>query len=82
MTSRIRKHWAAFFLAVVLGFLMILPFLYFKTTLGNEYKRVLNQVVDGELFYMARIKDVIDGHPILGNAYLYEHKNQLPQQSN
>ncbi len=59
---------------------MILPFFYFQISLGGEYKGILPQIIDDELFYLARIKDVIDGHPTLGNAYLSEHKNQLPQQ--
>lgn len=75
-----KSHWAAVLIVAVLGFLMVLPFFYFQIILGDEYKGVLNQVIDDELFYMARIKDVIDGHPTLGNAYLAEHKDQLPQQ--
>jgi len=67
-------------LAVFLGFLMVWPFFYFQKSLGDEYKGILNQVIDDELFYMARIKDVIDSHQTLGNAYLFEHKSQLPQQ--
>lgn len=78
--KKLKSHWTAVLFAIVLGLLMILPFFYFQTTLGDEYKGVINQVIDDDLFYMARIKDVMDGHPILGNAYLSEHKNQLPQQ--
>lgn len=37
-------------------------------------------VSNDEDFYMARIQDVIDGHPFLTNAYLWEHKHGLPQQ--
>lgn len=76
----IKKHWTAVLISLILGFLMVLPFFYFQKSLGEEYKGILNQVIDDEIFYMARIKDVIDGHPTLGNAYLAEYKNQLPQQ--
>ena len=78
--QKVRRHWLAILIAVILGVLITLPFFYFQEKLSNEYKGILNQVTDDELFYMARIKDVMDGHPTLGNAYLYEYKNQLPQQ--
>ncbi|TSC90054.1 MAG: hypothetical protein G01um10142_482, partial [Parcubacteria group bacterium Gr01-1014_2] len=76
----IKKHWPAILIAIILGFLIIWPFLYFQAKLGSDYKGVLNQIIDDELFYMARIKDVMDGHQTLGNVYLFEYKNQLPQQ--
>src|SRR3989344_3093921 len=78
--KKLKRHWPTVILAVILGLLMVWPFFYFQKSLGDEYKGILNQVIDDELFYMARIKDVMDGHPTLGNAYLLEHKNQLPQQ--
>lgn len=78
--KKVKRHWPATLIAMILGLLMVLPFWHFQSVLGDEYKGVLNQIIDDELFYMARIKDVIDGHPTLGNAYLSEHKNQLPQQ--
>ena len=80
MIYGVKRHWPTILIAVVLGILMVLPFFYFQAVLGDEYKGILNQIIDDETFYMARIKDIRDGHPTLGNAYLYEHKNQLPQQ--
>lgn len=76
----IKTHWAAILIAVALGFLIVLSFLYFQISLDDQYRGALNQIIDDELFYMARIKDVVDGHQTLGNSYLLEHKNQLSQQ--
>lgn len=75
-----KRHWSILAIALVLGYLMILPFFYFQRALGEGYKGILNQIIDDELFYMARIREVMDGHSLLGNTYLWEHKNQLPQQ--
>lgn len=75
----IKKHKTAVILSVILGFLMVLPFFYFQAKLGNNFKGILPEIVNDENFYYARIKDVVDGHPFLGNAYLLEHKNELPQ---
>lgn len=78
--KKVKRHWPAVLTSLILGFLMVLPFFYFQKSFGEGYNGILNQVIDDELFYMARIKDVMDGHATLGNAYLAEHKNQLPQQ--
>ncbi|MDP2947280.1 MAG: hypothetical protein Q8N88_04130 [Nanoarchaeota archaeon] len=76
----IKKHCFAIILAVVLGVLMILPFIYFQIKLGSDFRGIFPQIVDDEMFYYARIKDVADGHSFLSNAYLFEHKGGLPQQ--
>lgn len=78
--NKIKNHWIAILISIVLSLLMVWPFFYFQTTLGDDDSGILNQIIDDEIFYMARIKDVIDGHSTLGNAYLAEYKNQLPQQ--
>jgi len=59
---------------------MVLPFFYFQSKLGPSFQGVLPEIVNDELFYYARIKDVVDDHSLLGNAYLAEHKSALPQQ--
>lgn len=66
--------------ALILGFLMVLPFFYFQIKLGSGFEGIWPTVVDDESFYLARIKDVADGHSFISNAYLFEHKNGLPQQ--
>ena len=78
--EKIKRHWPAILAALILGFFTVMPFLYFQISLGEEYRGVFKEIANDELFYMARVKDVMDGHPVLGNAYLYEHKDQLPQQ--
>jgi len=59
---------------------MILPFFYFQAKLGSNFRGVFPAVVNDAMFYYARINDVVNGHSSLGNAYLFEHKNSLPQQ--
>lgn len=76
----IKKHYSAIILTLLLGALMVLPFFYFQINLGNNFKGILPAVVNDEDFYYARVKDVLDGHPFLSNAYLFEHKDGLPQQ--
>lgn len=78
--KKLEKHWLAVLFAFIFGFLMVWPFFNFQIVLGPDYKGIQPQFANDELFYMARIKDVVDGHPFLGNAYLLEHKDQLSQQ--
>ena len=77
---KIKQHWAAIGVAIVLGIAMIAPFFYFRAELGSDFHGVLPAVVNDVMFYYARINDAADGHSFLSNAYLYEHKDSLPQQ--
>lgn len=64
-----RKHLFAIVLAILYGTLLVAPLIGHQAYLTG----------DGA-FYLARIQDVLDGHASLGNAYLWEHKEGLPQQ--
>lgn len=79
-THKMKYHCAAIIIALILGVLMVLPFFYFQIKLGSNFKGILPEVVNDENFYYARIKDIVDGHSFLSNAYLAEHKSGLPQQ--
>ena len=80
LKNKIKKHWLAIVFAMIMGWMMVWPFLTFRAELGDRYQGIDRQVANDELFYLARIKDVMDEHPTLGNAYLWEHKMGLPQQ--
>ena len=68
MARYIQKHWIAFAFALIFGGMLMAPHIRHHI------------VADDELFYMARIQDVVDGHPFIGNAYLWEHKSDPPEQ--
>jgi hypothetical protein len=55
---------------------MVLPFAGFQWRLGARYQGVACVFNDDELFYLARIRDVMDGHGGQGNAYLWERKRE------
>lgn len=80
MTLLIKKHYPAIIFAFILGALMVLPYFYFQTKLGSNFQGIWPAIADDETFYLARIKDIIDGHSFLSNAYLAEHKGGPPQQ--
>ncbi|MDP3727234.1 MAG: hypothetical protein Q8R35_01190 [bacterium] len=76
----IREHWAAVLLALGVGFLLILPPLWVKVSQGLSFNDPVNIRIADEFYYFARIRDVLDGYPLSGNAYLWEHKADPPGQ--
>ncbi|MBU0614425.1 hypothetical protein KJ766_04080 [Patescibacteria group bacterium] len=75
-----RNHRMAILLAVVFGMLMALPFLFYPFQIGTVYNGIDRIVADDTLYYLARIRDVMDGHYSISNPYYWEHKNGLPNQ--
>ncbi len=80
LNKLIKTHWAIFGLALVVGCLIVLPQLFYIFTV-DDFQGILNiSFHDDEQHYLARVQDIIDGHPTLGNAYIYEHKDKPPMQ--
>jgi len=73
------KHLVALIFALAFGALLTAPFIYSKF-IATEAKDIIPKISSDQLFYEARIKDVMDGYPWIGNAYIWEHKNSLSQQ--
>ena len=78
--EKILKNKTAVISAVILGVLMIWPYLHLIVALDGEFNGILPPLVNDELFYSARIQDVLDGHSMIGNAYLFEYKDSLSVQ--
>ncbi len=76
----LRRHWAAGALAVLVGALLILPPLWAKVGLGIDLNDPLNIRIADESYYLARIRDVLDGYPLSGNPYAWEGKTAFPGQ--
>ena len=54
-----------------------MPQFLFILELGNNYEGVYLAGSDSEEYYTARIHEVFDGHYLLGNAFLYEERDNL-----
>lgn len=72
------RHWPTVILAFLVGLLLILPALAGKWRWGVDFDHPANIRIDDEFLYLARIREVVDGHPLIGNAYLWEHKTKPP----
>lgn len=84
MTDKIKAfliaHYRIIILALLIGLISSVPQYIDKNTRGDDFKGIHIGVVKDTGFYMARVKDVIDGHPYLTNPYIYEHKDGAPMQ--
>lgn len=72
------RHWGAFLLAVFVGLLLVAQPLTAKFRYGIAFNHPANIRANDEGLYLARIQEVIDGYPTIGNAYLWEHKSKPP----
>lgn len=72
-----RQHYIAFGLAILVGLIYIAPNIFFIMSLGNEY-RGIPLMQTAEESYLARIREIIDGHPMLGSFALSEYKEEWP----
>lgn len=64
--------------AVLVGGLSVAPALFAERSLGNSYKGVPFLVQDNEFYYLARIREVLDGHLGVSSPYYLEYKNSFP----
>lgn len=76
----IRKHYWAIILALGVGFLFLLLQISFQLALGSDFKGIFRTINDDEQYYMARAREIVDGHFLLSNPYYLEHKNGQPMQ--
>ncbi len=74
------KHYFIFFLALIVGLVMLFPQAFFQYKLGEDFKGVHQNFNNDEIYYLARAKDIIDGYPTLGNPYIFELKDSPSMQ--
>ena len=74
-TIRTYKRQIAFLACMVLAASLV-PVANVYQAVGNEWQGVPPVYTDEDYFY-ARMKEVSDGHPLIGNPYFYEHQDDL-----
>lgn len=79
MSIRFRKDFLLPLLcAVVVGGLSVAPGLLALHALGNAYQGVPLLAQDNEFYYLARIREVLDGYPGISSPYFLEYKHAFP----
>lgn len=74
------SHWQIICIALVIGLISSLPQYLGQPSRPGFEGVYTGAIVKDTVFYQARIKDVIDGHPFVTNPYLAEHKSGAPMQ--
>ena len=78
MFTFIRKNFLFILATLIVGTVSVLPQIISVVHLGNEYKGIPFIYTANEDTYLARIREVVDGHPLVGSAFFYEYKNWRP----
>jgi len=79
MFNLLKKHYLIIILAFVVGSLTCFPQILAIKEVEN-FQGIYKTVNNDETYYMARAKDIIDGHSFLANPYIYEYKGGYPVQ--
>ena len=80
MFNIIKKHYLVIILALLVGVLTFMPQYLAIINMGEDFKGIYPINNDDEIYYLARARDVTDGHNFLSNPYLYEYKDSDPMQ--
>ena len=75
----LKKHYLIVIVAFSVGLATLAPQIIAISGVSN-FQGIYKPFNIDEFYYMARAKDVADGHYFLSNPYLYEYKNGLPMQ--
>ncbi len=74
--KNLREHWFVFPLAFIGGILVAVPMIVSVLNLGLPgFKGVFPVFNPDKIIYMSMTKEVVDGHPGLGNPFIKEHKD-------
>ena len=73
-----KRHKLALVASFIVGIIALAPHIIFPLQLGKEYKGVYMMQTANETEYLARIKEVTEGHWKLGAVPFYEYKNNPP----
>jgi hypothetical protein len=66
----LRKHWLALVFAVMIGLIYVGPHIAFIISLEDQYRGIPMMQTPNEISYLARIQEILDGHPMLGSLFL------------
>lgn len=64
-------------LTVIIVSLALIPAIQTSLKTGSQWRGVPPERVSDSLFYYAQVKQVVEGHPFIGNPYFIEHKNSI-----
>lgn len=73
-----KRHKVALITAFLVGIIAVAPVVFFRVSLGADWRGIDLFYSDNEEFYLARMHEITDGYPLIGSISYYEYKNNLP----
>src|SRR3989344_490462 len=74
----LRQHKVALLFALLVGVIYVAPNILFVISLVEDYQGIPMMETPNEDFYLARVQEILDGHPSVGSAAYWEYKNEPP----
>lgn len=74
----LKRHYVVIIIAFFVGIIAVFPTIYFRVSLGTAWRGIDLFYMDNDEFYMARMQEIQDGHPLVSSISYYEYKNNLP----
>lgn len=75
MIQILKNHKWAIILSFTASIITAVPQVYLRYDIGDAYQGVEFLGIEDEEPWLSRVREVIDGHPFINNAYLKEGKN-------
>ncbi len=72
------RHYLAILFSILVGLIYIWPHVWFIASNSDIYQGIPLMQIDNEDFYLARMQEILDGHPSLGSPAFFEYKDQPP----
>jgi hypothetical protein len=70
------KKWLFVLLAVVVAICALFVF-FVSIKIDGNWRGIPPSLVDDDVYYFARMNDIAEGHPFLGNPYFLEYRNSI-----
>ncbi|MFH1523284.1 MAG: hypothetical protein ABIE43_05745 [Patescibacteria group bacterium] len=74
----LKKHYLALIFATLVGLIYLMPHLIGIMSLGDKYQGIPMMGTANEDAYLFRMRDIIDGHYLLGSPVFFEYKDEWP----
>lgn len=76
MNAKKKEQISIIVLFAVTVIFSLIPVVQTVVRVNDKWQGVTPKYIDDDLYYYARIKEVVDGNPFIGNPYFMEHRDE------
>jgi cell division protein FtsL len=74
----LKQHRLGIIVAVLVGIICASPQVISRLELGSAYRGIMLTASDDDGTYIARMREILDGHPSVSSPYYFEYKSESP----